>query len=274
MKKILSLVLALAMILMVGAAFADGPANKSISVSGLEVGDTVKYYKVIEWDDEAGWKFTEQFKDLSADDLKEIVGYEQGEGDNKTFVQGTITSGMAAKIAAKASSPVGDPDVLEGTTWTKTNQNPGLYMVQAASAKDSVYNPVFVAVQADGTGSAVAFPLFYDDNGQAKKSTPTVDKKAKKQGGEWAESLTHNVGDVIDFKIEALVPVYNATYTNPVFIVSDTMTDGLTRAIGEGGALGAISVKVGGEALHPKIILLLQRRTLLPGLKSCSTRIT
>jgi len=251
MKKLISLVLALAMVLMVGASFAAEPAAKSISLSGLEAGDTVKYYKVIEWNDTEGWKFTEQFSTLSAEDLAEIVGHEVTDAETgaKSMVAGKINSAMAAKIAAKAVTAIGEPDNQTGTEWSKSNQEPGLYMVQAASSKDTIYNPVFLAVQADGAGSALTLPLNYADNGQVKKSSVTIEKVAKKQGGEWKESLVHNVGDIIDFKITTTVPVYNATYTNPVFKISDTMTNGLTRAIGEGGALGAITVKVGETAL-------------------------
>lgn len=251
MKKIISLVLALAMVLMAVGAFAADPAAKSISLSGLEAGDTVKYYKVIEWNDTNGWQFTSQFSSLSNDDLAEIVGHEVTDAETgaKSMVAGRITSEMAAKIAAKATTAIGDPETLTGTEWSKTNQEPGLYMVQAASSKDTIYNPVFLAVQADGTGTALAFPLNYADEGQAKKSSVTIDKVAKEQGGEWKEFLVHNVGDLIDFQITATVPVYNTTYTNPVFKISDTMTDGLTRAIGEAGALGAITVKVGENVL-------------------------
>lgn len=254
MKKLISLVLALAMIMMVGAAFADEPASSitgSITVTGLEAGDTVKYYKVIEWNSTKGWQFTEQFNSLSAADLNTILGRTvDAQGKVTAVGNGAISQEMAAKIAAKATTPIGAADTLTGTTWTKASQAPGLYMVQAASTGDTIYNPVFVAVQADGANGELALPANYDGNGQAKKTGTSIDKKAKSQGAsDWDEWTTEDVGDIIDFKIETLVPVYNATYTNPIFKVSDTMTSGLTRAIGESGALGGITVKVGDTAL-------------------------
>ena len=62
MKKLISLVLAIAMIAMVGLAFAGEVAEKTVTINGLENGDSVTYYKVIEWDNANGaWKFIAPF---------------------------------------------------------------------------------------------------------------------------------------------------------------------------------------------------------------------
>ena len=67
MKKLISLVLAIMMVAVVGLAFADDPApaaqsptgsrtlDSAISVSGLESGDKVDFYKVLAWQDSVGW---------------------------------------------------------------------------------------------------------------------------------------------------------------------------------------------------------------------------
>ena len=68
-KRIMALVIALAMVLglMSMTAWADpsttnnATPDKKVTISGLEAGDTVKYYKVIEWVDSTGWAFTTDF---------------------------------------------------------------------------------------------------------------------------------------------------------------------------------------------------------------------
>ena len=58
----MALVIALAMVLtmMSMAAFADDglTTDATISITGLEQGDTVNLYKVLEWTDGVGWTLT------------------------------------------------------------------------------------------------------------------------------------------------------------------------------------------------------------------------
>ena len=86
-KRIMALVIALAMVLSMSAmtAFAtdtnavqfDGEVyTDGLKVTGLENGDTVKYYKIIEWIDSEGWAFTEDFAGLAGSGLEsgQVVG--------------------------------------------------------------------------------------------------------------------------------------------------------------------------------------------------------
>ena len=62
MKKLISLVLALAMIMMVGAVYADEPASAlpkaNISITNMGKDDEVSLYKIIKWDTAtADWAF-------------------------------------------------------------------------------------------------------------------------------------------------------------------------------------------------------------------------
>jgi len=71
LKKILAVALAMAMVVaMALPAMAASTTNnvtpdKKVTISGLEAGDTVKYYKVIEWVDSTGWAFTTDFAGLA-----------------------------------------------------------------------------------------------------------------------------------------------------------------------------------------------------------------
>lgn len=256
MKKMMALVIAMVMVLSMSIPAMAEVAAKTIKVNGLEEGDNVKYYKVIEWkSDGSGWAFVAPFAGLLSEaQQKEIIGYVETNAETgaKTVVQGKITDTTAAIMgAANATARNGDGDtVAEGeTSWTATNVEPGLYMAlitaAAPDAEDGetmhVYNPVFLAVQADNTGSELTLPLNYADQGTAKKTDVTVDKKAKNSAGNWVDATSENVGDVIDFKVETTVPAYLESWTNPVFTVTDTLTSGLTLAVKEGTGDAALS---------------------------------
>ena len=252
MKKIFALLLAAFILLGMVAAFADDdapaaatPAENTITVEGLEEGDNVKYYKVIEFDatTETGWKFTTQFNSLSAATLT-------------TILEDGITDATAASIAAKATTPVSATADVVGSDgiWTKSDVAPGLYMVVPVPTNaDVIYNPVFVAVQSDGTSGKVTLPLGYDNNGTAKKSDVTLDKTTKPASETNYNTHTDtNVGDLIDYKIVTTVPAYLETYTNPHFTLTDSLSTGLTFATGLEGAKtkAALTVTVNGEALN------------------------
>ena len=178
----------------------------------------------------------------------QIIGYVE----NNAVVEGKITDTTAAIMGtANATAIKADGDTLGAgeTSWTATDVAPGLYMAlitaAAPDAEDGetmhVYNPVFLAVQADNAGSELTLPLNYADEGTAKKTDVTVDKKAKDAGGNWVDATSENVGDVIDFKVETTVPAYLESWTNPVFTVTDTLTSGLTLAVKEGTGDAALS---------------------------------
>ena len=250
-KKMMALVIAMVMVVamampaMAAGGVADG-AQKTIKVDGLAAGDTVKYVKVIAWDNTNGWVRADGFTTTNLPDatFNEIIG--------TSTVAGKITDASATTIASAGVAMTDGGSVATGaTSWEKTNMEPGLYMVQAVpTSAEVIYNPVFVAVQADGTGTVVTLPLNYADNGTAKKSEVTVDKKAKSAGdSSWQDATTEDVGDIIDYKVETTVPAYLESYTNPIFTVTDELSNGLTFAVGENDALTDITVKVGDTAL-------------------------
>ena len=257
LRKMMALALAMVMVLgtfsMTALAAAE---NKEIKVNGLEAGDNVKYYKVVEWkSDGSGWAFVAPFAGLlDENQQKQILGYVEtnAQTGEKTTVDGKITDETAAIMGgANATALNGDGDtVADGeTSWSATNVDPGLYMAlitgAAPDAEDGetmhVYNPVFLAVQSDNTGTELTLPLNYADEGTAKKTDITVDKKAKSAGGDWTDATSENVGDIIDFKVETTVPAYLESWTNPVFTVTDTMSSGLTLAVKEGEGDAALT---------------------------------
>ena len=236
LRKMMALVIAMVMVLAMSVSvFAESSASggdlnsdDTLTVTGLEEGDTVKYYQVLEWDadSETGWVFTSDYSSLTDDDLNEILNT-------------GINTAMANKIGAAATTAVTDPapaDVADNQ-WVQTVTKPGLYMVAITSVKEGiVYNPVFVAAdfyrdeddQNDTDTWNVTTALSYEDTAMAKKSEIPLTKTAA--GDEDtsnplndAEPNTADVGEVIDFTVATTIPLYADNYTNPVFKVQDTL---------------------------------------------------
>ena len=155
LKRIMALVIAMAMVLtsLSTMAFAANTAktlDPYVEVTGLDEGDVVNFYKVIEWDQSSGWKFTTAFAGLAdsgkadgtvigwngdndpealkTDVLKYIAGivgnatvtYSDGvpSVDYTEAIKGRINSELAAKIAALATGTVADTETVadDGTS--------------------------------------------------------------------------------------------------------------------------------------------------------------
>lgn len=241
-KRIFAILMSLAMILtmsiaMSATAFAaagDRQSDTTISVTDLKAGDVVTPYQVIEWKDGEGWAFKAPFNTLTAEDLKEIIGTPavpaSGSTPAKPAVPGKITQAMANKIAALASGGTGE--TLSGTTWSKSNPAPGLYMV-AIAAKESgvVYNPAFVGAdfESGNTTNTISITATYSDTAVAKKSTITTLKTvdANEDSDEIKAAKASMVGDIVSFKITTTIPVFLDSYKNPSFKLTDEISDGM-----------------------------------------------
>ena len=245
MKKLLSLVLALCMVLMLGAAFAadgDRTSDATISVTGLTVGDVVTPYQVVEWVPGSGWAFTSAFSSLTAEDLKAIVGSPAIADDPTTTdvneataaVPGAITQALADKIAALATGGTAE-DPLTTNTWEKNvASNPGLYMV-VITAKESgvIYNPAFVAADfnSGNTTNTIAISASYSDTAVAKKSTITTLKTVAEAEDKINAAKASMVGDIVSFTVTTQIPVFLDSYKNPYFKLTDTVSAGMELVV-------------------------------------------
>ena len=232
LKKALAILISAAMVLgMSTSGFAaDGDRTKDteISVTKLAEGDVVTYYQVIEWKDGDGWVFKAPFTSLKAEDLKEITGTPAV--GNTPAVPGKITQSMAKKIAAAATTGGTTDPALTGDTWTKSGADAGLYMVViAAGTSGVVYNPVFVAVDFDrnATNTLDISTASYSNAGIAKKKVITVEKTEKDREKKLQQAIDAYVGQVVDFDIKTTIPVYLPTFTNPSFVIEDSVTNGI-----------------------------------------------
>ena len=270
LKRIMALVIAMAMVLGMTsmAAFAAGETNNrtldgTISVSGLEEGDTVEFYRVLKFDQDAGatggWSndtgfslTNEQIQKMLALDSngkpvdKTAVGYNANNYGIDETLAATIAD-WAEDATAKYSASTSPAVVIADNTATVTAPADGLYVAIIHPGKTgTVYNPVFVGADyssTDGTNTwAVNLNDSYSPASMAKKGQVTLDKKATAQTKNNEDNSgdhktvdstevpvveTVNVGDTVDFVVDTTVPEFANNYTKAVFKVSDTVSTGL-----------------------------------------------
>jgi len=259
-KKILALVLALTMCMGMAStvAFAAEDTDKmteTVSVSGLEDGDSVKFIKVIQWDDENGWTYVTGLTPAQGEtlpDIKTITGNLDTTTDPATFTAGSISAEHAAILAKAAASLDGTTvDAVSGTA-TYENAPVGLYYAQVIpGTSDYLYNTIFVGAdfKSNGTNTIAAAsaklnPTTEGKEAIAKKEQVTLTKDAN--GNTDNIKYDHAVGDVIPFTITSQVPAYGAGYVNPSYVITDTMDENLvlSKADGTDGTKDDITVEI------------------------------
>jgi len=226
-KKFAALLVAALMVLAMAVPAMAAAEDKTIKLGGLAAADTATYRPIItiqnaQWAWNTSYIDTTKFTSDPAVLLKKVVG------DNSVnpAVEGVIDEEAAREIAAAIKGTGTAMTVAEGVA-SATNLDPGLYFVQAvASEAGTIYNPAFLAVQIDNTGSEITLPLNYANSGAAKKQTTDITKKAGANADQ--DATTQDVGDEIEFTITTTLPVFLDNYTAPFFKVSDAMTSGLS----------------------------------------------
>lgn len=234
MKKIVSIVLALALVLASCAvAFADTnnrTADTTISITNLEEGDTVTLYKIIEWN--GYWKPATGYSGLTQDEVDLIVGQNhetgalitEGAGWTDTYINKVITSTLPTAVTLDEGA-----DTVGSTGTFSADVAPGMYYVLVAPKNGTkIYKPMFVSADYSATPATHTVA--------AKYETITIDKHATAQTNNHDASASYgsetdansyntvNVGDTVDFEINTAIPKFPASFTSPVFKVSDSLT--------------------------------------------------
>lgn len=265
MKKILSLVLALAMVLMVGAAFADPAATPTlptanVSITNMVVGDEVSLYKIIKWDTTtSNWAFD----GITVASPYETVDKLVTALNSNSPAAAVMAVASAVKTAATAeTSPktAVNTVTLDGTTYTY-NAEVGSYLALVKGADGYAYNPMILSVNftnpTTGAGSTIdANTAVYGTTVVAKKQNVTLTKEVNTAATGYSDVTAPAdqkkgvaVGDTIPFIVRTVTPNYGANYTNPVFTITDTLSTGLTMTDAQ---QTAIVVKNNGSTLSAK----------------------
>ena len=219
MKKILALLVAALLALSMVSAFAAtgdqlATAESTISATGVEAGDTVKAYQLVQWVN-GDWALT-TLGDSCGVTLPNLVD--------------GITEAEATTIANALATATETYTLTESEgTWTKTDAAAGMYYLKAianANHADIIYNPAFVSADYKEGGNTVDFSSNIGSSAVVKKSSVPFEKKVN--DADQTKYVDVKPGDVIPYIITTTIPSYGTTFTNPKFTITDTLSTGLT----------------------------------------------
>ena len=219
MKKILALVLALAMLALCATAFAaDGDhlttAENTISATGLESGDTLTAYQLVEWKD-GDWALT-AFGTATGITLANLIdGITPAEAT--TIYSTTVPAGTVTYTLTESSG-----------TWSASPVVAGMYYLKATASDahaNVIYNPAFVSADYTEGGNSVSFTGNIGDSAVVKKTSVPFDKEI--DDADQTKYLDVKPGDNIPYVITSTIPSYGTAFTNPTFTIEDTLSAGL-----------------------------------------------
>ena len=190
----------------------DLASDSTISVSGLETGDKVSFYQVLQFSPDAvatgGWVPAPGFTGLTDEDIQKILGIGDYAPGKSKADQAGIDENLAARIADMAEQTTAKyPDIKENKgTASKANPEPGLYVALITLGKPgTVYNPVFVGADYTGTNSSSSWDVTiedsYDPASMAKKAAITLTKTASTADGN-PDGVS--AGDVVTFTLTTM----------------------------------------------------------------------
>lgn len=247
MKKILAMLLAMAMVLgMSVTALADqvdpGVANKNdtatVSISGISGKATVTLYQIAEG------VYGESGKGLIKYEYKEGIeplSEQPTSGEINAIHQAILTTTTGADIV-DTQTDIGDVKKDESGkvtgvdgVYTSVELHAGAYLAIITGAQDgSIYNPVLLTVSYDESGALVSGNVnitegyIFGSSAVAKKTTPDIDKEIIDGTTPDDDRNTAGIGDVVTYQITPTMPSYPENATNKTLFVSDTMSAGLT----------------------------------------------
>ena len=231
MRKIFAVLLTLAMVLAMSiTAFADGNApsdadTATITVTGIEDGATVKAYRIVE----------PQYNGNGLYGYKVVAPYSIADTTNFVPTFDEITT-IAKQVSGTAISLTGNL-----ATGYSTTVGAGEYIVIIEST-NYTYNPVVVSAAytnannkaslANGTVSATDSWTFVGGKAAAKSSKVEINKTVSQPDAA--------VGDKVDYTITGTIPSYGAQFVDPVYKITDTITNAKYAS--------DIAVTIGGKA--------------------------
>lgn len=209
--------------------------DSTISVTGLQDGDKASYFQIIKYNTSTGaWELDDTLAKAA------VQRNEKGETDAGGTTASTLTvddlvnginnyeAGIIAK-AYQAVDPVSTQTAANGEVEVPITSEDmaGTYYFRITPNNASyIYNPVFVSSDfySGGNSLAVGSGTLYESSTVAKKQEVTLDKTAGDTTN-WHRDV--EIGEVVDFHVNTIVPAYTDGYTKKQFILTDELSDGL-----------------------------------------------
>lgn len=241
MKKLLSLVLSIAIVVAMGVTvFSDSSNTYSVSIKESKPGHTYSAYQI----------FSGKLENQTLSDVAWGAGVDATTSvEGKTLIQAiNAIDGFAnctdAKSVAKAlegkSSDVVDQfakvvdKYLAAAAGTATTPADGKYTISGLSA-----GYYFVKDTADISGNDAQTKFIVEVLGNKavdpKSSVPTVEKKVKEKNDTtntetgWQDAADYDIGDNVPFQLTGTMPSTLADYDTYSYTFTDTLSVGLER---------------------------------------------
>ena len=264
MKKILAVILSLAMVLgMSMTAFAE-QKSATITVTGLDKNATVTYKQIIEPDvtTATGWKFTDPNDAKAFDnnlDQQDII-WKLLKMNSGTTKMTNEPDGVVAYTAQEFATAIGK--ITTSTAVNDANGQPqkageagniswtvnkaGVYVVNADSASENgakakyTYSTMAAYVSFDNYDTTTGLPTTLNNaNITAKSSSIDITKENNEK------DKVVEVGKVVEYTVKTKIPYVNAAAPITKFVVTDTI-NGAEYVKNNDGKL-ALNVTVGTE---------------------------
>ena len=227
--------------------------DSEISVSGLKQGDSVTFYRVLKFSEDAtttgGWVNDTGFS-LTDDQIRKAL-FIKVENDKYTQVEFTAENMATYGIDEELAGKIADMAETSGVNYTKytvtagsdgkakqDSPEEGLYVaIITPFTAGEFYNPVFVGADYKNDNNTNNWTVDLNDSYQpasmAKKDTIDLDKSITGQTNNRDEKVqTVNVGDTVSFLVKTTIPEFNDSYTEAVFKITDQLTKGLDLQTG------------------------------------------
>lgn len=243
MKKCLTLLLALAMLLAMAVPAVATPYDKTITFTGVAEGDTVKAYKL-------GWYDENYNKYIFHDGFITFLQHQEPDRLPENILKDTtkegLTSMMASYVLMNGHSLLDSPiitlpsnpvaKVADAGNKVQMTLEPGYYLllVSTTAANNRTYMPVTVFVQVKNgnvkvyaAGSELADDLtavFKHEEGPAINVRVNDDSR---DIDDWKETAGGRVGETMDFYMEVSTPAYTDNSFNITKLTANCQLAGL-----------------------------------------------
>lgn len=226
-KRILSVIMAMVMVLAMSVPTFAAGENATITLKSFDKANKVEYMQIIQKDETktSGWAFTnkagkcftEAFGLTDSEDAQQQViwGLIQYKDNSVKLPTGvTATAATAAKIDLALSKVAALNGFIETTDQTKIEVSAaGVYAIKAEET-GFTYKTATAYV-----GFGEPYPALTNAEVTAKKSPTSVDKTVAD------EDHVVAIGDIVTYTIEAYVPFIDAANTeNRTFTITDEIT--------------------------------------------------
>lgn len=241
MKKLLSLVLSVAMIVAMGVTvFADEAPTYTLTIDNEKSGHTYKAYQVfagdlsentlsnVQWGTGVnGEALLTELKTNEKSDFENCTDAKSVAEKLATFDNNPTKLDAFAKIVAKHINKT-------ATGTSNYNESAKNYTISRLAAG---YYFVKDATTVSGTDAQTKFivQLLGKKEVRPKSSVPTVEKKVKETNDTtgsvtyWQDAADYDIGDNVPFQLTGTMPSTLADYSTYSYTFTDTLSAGLTR---------------------------------------------